>query len=194
LIRFGQAKEFCLDCRQPIGCRSRLSTALALSTRLVVDVACVTACDRSLTLCCSSLFNPRYGAFAARGTPKDIVGKLNTAAIEAPADPAVRSGVLVKSGAECCGRSSKSLHLVAARIERDRDPGLPIDAAMLPRVSLTLNPGYEAAALSGLIDGFGEERLPTVDFAHADLTGSEQSNIAAVSADGSTVCVWIASL
>jgi tripartite-type tricarboxylate transporter receptor subunit TctC len=32
-----------------------------------------------------------YGLFAPRGTPKDIIGKLNAAAVEALADPAVRS-------------------------------------------------------------------------------------------------------
>ena len=42
-----------------------------------------------------------------------------------------------------------------------------------------------------MIDGFGGERLPTVDFSHVDLAGGEQrpKSIAAVSADGSTVCV-----
>ena len=32
-----------------------------------------------------------FGLFAPRGTPKDIIGKLNAAAVEALADPAVRS-------------------------------------------------------------------------------------------------------
>jgi tripartite-type tricarboxylate transporter receptor subunit TctC len=61
-----------------------------------------------------------YGLFAPKGTPRDIIGKLNAAAVGALADPAVRSrfrdlgfegfprerqtpetlGVLVKTGAE----------------------------------------------------------------------------------------------
>jgi tripartite-type tricarboxylate transporter receptor subunit TctC len=61
-----------------------------------------------------------YGLFAPRGTPKDIIGKLNAAAVAALADPVVRSrladlgaevfppeqqtpealGALVKAGAE----------------------------------------------------------------------------------------------
>lgn len=32
-----------------------------------------------------------YGFFASRGTPKDVIGKINAAAMEALADPAVRS-------------------------------------------------------------------------------------------------------
>ena len=69
-----------------------------------------------------------YGLFAPRGTPKDIIGKLNAAAVEALADPAVQSRLidlgmeifprdqqtpealdaLVKTGAKKCGRSSRS--------------------------------------------------------------------------------------
>ena len=36
-------------------------------------------------------WSPWYGLFAPKGTPKDIIGKLNAAAVEALADPAVRS-------------------------------------------------------------------------------------------------------
>jgi hypothetical protein len=36
-------------------------------------------------------FSNWYGLFAPKGTPKDMIGKLNGAAVEAPADPAVRS-------------------------------------------------------------------------------------------------------
>jgi tripartite-type tricarboxylate transporter receptor subunit TctC len=36
-------------------------------------------------------FSGWYGLFAPKGTPKDIIGKLNAAAVKALADPAVRS-------------------------------------------------------------------------------------------------------
>jgi tripartite-type tricarboxylate transporter receptor subunit TctC len=36
-------------------------------------------------------WSPWYGLFAPKGTPKDIIGKLNAAAVAALADPAVRS-------------------------------------------------------------------------------------------------------
>ena len=46
-----------------------------------------------------------YGLFAPKGTPKDIIGKLNAAAVEALADPAVRSR-LVDLGMEIFPRDA----------------------------------------------------------------------------------------
>jgi tripartite-type tricarboxylate transporter receptor subunit TctC len=39
----------------------------------------------------SLTYSDWFGLFAPKGTPKDIIGKLNAAAVEALADPAVRS-------------------------------------------------------------------------------------------------------
>jgi hypothetical protein len=48
----------------------------------------------------------RFGLFARKGTPRDIIGKINAAAVEALADPAVRSRLdsrLNYAGGNCCG-------------------------------------------------------------------------------------------
>jgi hypothetical protein len=60
-------------------------------------------------------------------------------------------------------------------------------------ISSNLKLPGQAARSNWLIDGLGGERLPAIDLAHVDLVGGESkpNNIAAVSAEGSTVCVLI---
>jgi tripartite-type tricarboxylate transporter receptor subunit TctC len=58
-------------------------------------------------------------AFAPRGTPEEIVGKLNAAAVEALADPKVRARI-GEFGAEICTTNSgpRSSALVKADAEK----------------------------------------------------------------------------
>jgi tripartite-type tricarboxylate transporter receptor subunit TctC len=48
-----------------------------------------------------------FGLFAPKGTPREIIGKLNAAAVEALADPAVRSR-LVELGFEVFPRERQT--------------------------------------------------------------------------------------
>ena len=52
-----------------------------------------------------------YGLFAPKGTPKDIIGKLNAAAVEALADPVVRSRLTDLGGEVFCPNSRRRKHL-----------------------------------------------------------------------------------
>jgi tripartite-type tricarboxylate transporter receptor subunit TctC len=54
-----------------------------------------------------------YGLFAPKGTPKDIIGKLSAATIEAVADPAVRSR-LIELGYEAFPRDQQTPEALAA--------------------------------------------------------------------------------
>jgi tripartite-type tricarboxylate transporter receptor subunit TctC len=54
------------------------------------------------------------GLFAPRGTPKDIIGKLNTATVEALADPAVRSR-LIDFGYDVLPRARQTPEALGAR-------------------------------------------------------------------------------
>jgi tripartite-type tricarboxylate transporter receptor subunit TctC len=61
--------------------------AVAAYTRLSAAPDVPTFDEAGLPL----FYSPWYGLFAPKGTPKDIVTKLNAAAVEAVADPAARS-------------------------------------------------------------------------------------------------------
>jgi tripartite-type tricarboxylate transporter receptor subunit TctC len=65
------------------------------------------------------------GLFAPKGTPKEIIGKLNAAAMDALADPAVRSG-LVDLGYEVYPRERQTPETLSALVKADAEKWWPI--------------------------------------------------------------------
>jgi tripartite-type tricarboxylate transporter receptor subunit TctC len=65
------------------------------------------------------------GLFAPRGTPKDIIGKLNAAAVEGPADPAFRSR-LADLGMEIFPRERQTPEALGALVRADAAKWWPI--------------------------------------------------------------------
>jgi tripartite-type tricarboxylate transporter receptor subunit TctC len=70
-------------------------------------------------------FSSWFGLFAPKGTPKDIVAKLNGAAVEAMADPAVRSR-LVDLGYEIFPREQQTPEALTALVKADAEKWWPI--------------------------------------------------------------------
>jgi tripartite-type tricarboxylate transporter receptor subunit TctC len=66
-----------------------------------------------------------YGLFAPRGTPKDIIQKLNAAAMEALADPAVRSR-FADFGQEIFPRDQQTAKALGALVKADAEKWWPI--------------------------------------------------------------------
>jgi tripartite-type tricarboxylate transporter receptor subunit TctC len=66
-----------------------------------------------------------YGLFAPKGTPRDIIGKLNAAAMQALADPAVRSR-LVDLGMEVFPREQQTPEALGALAKADAEKWWPI--------------------------------------------------------------------
>lgn len=66
-----------------------------------------------------------FGFFAPRGTPMDIVGKLNAAAVEALADPAVRAR-FVALGLEIFPRELQTPEALGALVKADAEKWWPI--------------------------------------------------------------------
>jgi tripartite-type tricarboxylate transporter receptor subunit TctC len=66
------------------------------------------------------------GLFAPEGTPKDIIGKLNAAAVEALADPAVRSRRLADLGEEVFPREQQAPEALGALVKADAEKWWPI--------------------------------------------------------------------
>jgi tripartite-type tricarboxylate transporter receptor subunit TctC len=66
-----------------------------------------------------------YGFFAPKGTPRDIIGKLSTAVVEALADPAARSR-LAELGYEAFPREQQTPETLAALQKADAEKWWPI--------------------------------------------------------------------
>jgi tripartite-type tricarboxylate transporter receptor subunit TctC len=66
-----------------------------------------------------------YGFFAPRGTPRDIIAKLNAAAVEALADPAVRSR-LADLGLEIFPREQQTPETLGALVKADAKKWWPL--------------------------------------------------------------------
>jgi tripartite-type tricarboxylate transporter receptor subunit TctC len=66
-----------------------------------------------------------FGLFAPRRAPKNIIGKLNTAAVEAMADPEVRSR-LGDLGMEIFPRERQTPEALAALVKVDAEKWWPI--------------------------------------------------------------------
>jgi tripartite-type tricarboxylate transporter receptor subunit TctC len=66
-----------------------------------------------------------WGLFAPKGTPAEIIGKLNAAATEALADPAVQSQ-LTDLGFEVFPRERQTAEALGARVKADAEKWLPL--------------------------------------------------------------------
>jgi tripartite-type tricarboxylate transporter receptor subunit TctC len=66
-----------------------------------------------------------YGLFAPKGTPKDIIGKLNAGAVAALADPAVRSR-LADLGQEVLPPEQQTPEALGASVKADAEKWWPI--------------------------------------------------------------------
>jgi tripartite-type tricarboxylate transporter receptor subunit TctC len=66
-----------------------------------------------------------FGLFAPKGTPRDFIGKLNAAAVEALADPAVRSR-LVDLGMDIFPRDQQTPEALGALVKADAEKWWPI--------------------------------------------------------------------
>jgi tripartite-type tricarboxylate transporter receptor subunit TctC len=66
-----------------------------------------------------------YGFFAPRSTPKDIIGKLNAAAVEVLTDPAVRSR-FAALGLEIFPRERQTPEALGALVKADAERWWPI--------------------------------------------------------------------
>jgi tripartite-type tricarboxylate transporter receptor subunit TctC len=65
------------------------------------------------------------GLFAPRGTPREVIGRLNAAAVEALADPAVRAR-LVEFGGEIFPRGQQTPEALGALVKADAEKWWPI--------------------------------------------------------------------
>jgi len=72
-----------------------------------------------------SNFSTWFGLFGPKGTPKDIIDKLNAAAVEALADPAVRSR-LVDFGMEIFPREKQTPEALGKLVQADAEEWLPL--------------------------------------------------------------------
>jgi tripartite-type tricarboxylate transporter receptor subunit TctC len=70
-------------------------------------------------------FSSWFGLFAPKGTPKDTIEKLNGAAVEAMADPAVRTR-LVDLGYEIFPPAQQSPEALGALVKADAEKWWPI--------------------------------------------------------------------
>ena len=70
-------------------------------------------------------FSSWIGLFAPKGTPNDIIGKLNLAAVEALADPTVRSR-LVELGFEIFPRDKQTPEALGALVKAGAEKWWPI--------------------------------------------------------------------
>jgi tripartite-type tricarboxylate transporter receptor subunit TctC len=96
--------------------------AVTSTTRLAVAPDLPTFGEMGLP---ALLWSPWYGLFAPKGTPRDIVSKLNAAAVEALADPAVRSR-LVDLGFEVFPREQQTPEALGALVKADAEKWWPI--------------------------------------------------------------------
>jgi tripartite-type tricarboxylate transporter receptor subunit TctC len=70
-------------------------------------------------------FHAWAGFFVPKGTPRDIIGKLNAAAVEALADSAVRSRI-ADLGYEVFPREQQTPEVLGALVKADAEKWWPI--------------------------------------------------------------------
>ena len=98
--------------------------AYAVSSDARLDIAPDIPTFRELGLPALS-WSGWYGVFAPRGTPSNVIERLNTAAVEALADPAVRSR-LVDLGYEIFPRDRQTPEALGALVKADAEKWWPI--------------------------------------------------------------------
>ena len=96
--------------------------AVTSDTHLVLAPDIPTFAEMGLPALSYSTWN---GLFTPKGTPADIIGKLNAAAVEALADPAVRSR-LVDLGNEIFPRERQTPEALGALVKADAEKWWPI--------------------------------------------------------------------
>jgi tripartite-type tricarboxylate transporter receptor subunit TctC len=96
--------------------------AVTSETRLDTATDIPTVSESGLPALSSSTW---FGFFAPKGTPADIVGKLNAAAVEALADPAVRSR-FIALGLEIFPRERQTPEALGALVKADAEKWWPI--------------------------------------------------------------------
>jgi len=72
-----------------------------------------------------SLFQAWFGLFAPKGTPKEVIGRLNAAAVDALADPTVRSR-LADLGQQVFPRERQTPEALGALVKADAERWWPI--------------------------------------------------------------------
>jgi tripartite-type tricarboxylate transporter receptor subunit TctC len=70
-------------------------------------------------------YSPWYGLFAPKGTPKDIIGKLNAAVVETLADRTVRSR-FAEIGQGTFPREQQTPEALGALVKADAEKWWPI--------------------------------------------------------------------
>ncbi len=96
--------------------------AVTSATRLAAAHDIPTVAELGLPALSSSTW---FGFFAPRGTPSDVIGRLNAAAVEALADPAVRSR-FAALGLEIFPRDQQTPEALAAMVKADAGKWWPI--------------------------------------------------------------------
>jgi tripartite-type tricarboxylate transporter receptor subunit TctC len=96
--------------------------AVTSDTRLTVAPDIPTFAEMGLPALSQSFW---YGLFTPKGTPKDIIGKLNAATVEALADPVVRSR-LTELGYEIFPREQQTPEALGAMVEASAEKWWPI--------------------------------------------------------------------
>ena len=96
--------------------------AVTSDTRLTVAPDIPTFAEMGLPALSQSFW---WGLFAPKGTPKDIIGKLNAAAVEALADPVVRSR-LTDLGIEIFPREQQTPEALGAMVKAGAEKWWPI--------------------------------------------------------------------
>jgi tripartite-type tricarboxylate transporter receptor subunit TctC len=96
--------------------------AVTSDTRLAAAPDIPTIGEMGLPALASSTW---FGLFAPRGTPRDIIAKLNAAAVEALADPTVRSR-FVALGLEIFPRERQTPEALGALVKADAEKWWPI--------------------------------------------------------------------
>ena len=96
--------------------------AVSSDTRSVLTPDVPTFAEMGLP---SLFWSAWYGLFAPKGTPKDIISRLNAATVEALAEPAVRSR-LIQLGMNIFPRDKQTPEALGALVKADAEKWWPI--------------------------------------------------------------------
>ena len=96
--------------------------AVASETRVAIAPDIPTFAEMGLP---TLSYSEWFGLFAPKGTPKEIISRLNAAAVESLADPAVRSRI-VEVGFDIFPRVQQTPEALGARLKADAVKWLPL--------------------------------------------------------------------